>query len=180
MRYLLGFPGAIFAAVGFWQQRKSPEIQNLGSYHVDRSLIGMAAIFALYAFFSGLLVPSGPFFPASVLNYATFKDAVGIPVQIFRMACALLAAHFITGILNIFNLESQSRLEKANAGLSQTNQQLETRVRERTLELAQARDAVMRALEATIAGQPDPSPAADAAFAPPRAERHAPALQVAA
>jgi signal transduction histidine kinase/DNA-binding response OmpR family regulator len=143
MRYLLGFPGAILTAIGFWQQRKSPEIQNLGSYHVDRSLIGMAAIFALYAFFAGLLVPGAPFFPASVLNYATFKDAVGIPVQIFRMACALLAAHFITGILNIFNLESQSRLEKANAGLSQTNQQLETRVRERTLELAQARDVAL-------------------------------------
>jgi signal transduction histidine kinase/CheY-like chemotaxis protein len=143
MRYLLGFPGAILTAIGFWQQRKSPEIQRLNSYHVDRSLMGMASIFALYAFFAGLLVPSAPFFPASVLNYATFKNAVGIPVQIFRMACALLAAHFITGILNIFNLESQSRLEKANAGLSQTNQQLETGVRERTLELAQARDAAL-------------------------------------
>jgi signal transduction histidine kinase/DNA-binding response OmpR family regulator len=143
MRYLLGFPGAILTAIGFWQQRKSPEIQRLNSYHVERSLMGMASIFALYALFAGLLVPSAPFFPASVLNYATFKNAVGIPVQIFRMACALLAAHFITGILNIFNLESQSRLEKANAGLSQTNQQLETGVRERTLELAQARDAAL-------------------------------------
>jgi hypothetical protein len=143
MRYLLGFPGAILAAIGFWQQRKSPEIQGLSSYHVDRSLMGMAAIFALYAFFAGLVVPRAPFVPASVLNYATFKDAVGIPVQIFRMACALLAAHFITGILNIFNLESEGRLEKGNAGLSQTNEQLETRVRERILEVAQARDTAV-------------------------------------
>src|SRR3984893_13934415 len=138
MRYLLGFPGAILTAIGFWQQRKYSDIQGLSSYHVDRSLMGMAAVFVLYAFFAGLVVPSAPFFPASVLNYATFKDAVGIPVQLFRVACALLAAHFITGILKIFNLESQSRLEKANAELSQTNEQLETRVQERTLALTKS------------------------------------------
>jgi two-component system sensor histidine kinase/response regulator len=103
----------------------------------------MAAVFAFYAFFAGLVVPSGPFFPASVLNYATFKDVVGFPVQLFRAACALLAAHFITGILNIFRLESESRLEKANVGLRQSNEQLETRVRERTLALAQSRDAAL-------------------------------------
>src|ERR1700730_80336 len=142
-RYLLGFPGAILAAIGFWQHRKSSDIRGLSSYPVDRSLMGMAAVFAFYAFFAGLVVPSGPFFPASVLNYATFKDVVGFPVQLFRAACALLAAHFITGILNIFRLESEGRLEKANAGLSQSNEQLETRVRERTLELAQARDAAL-------------------------------------
>jgi len=143
MRYLLGFPGAILTAIGFWQQRKYSDIQGLSSYHVDRSLMGMAAVFVLYAFFAGLVVPSAPFFPASVLNYATFKDVVGFPVQLFRAACALLAAHFITGILNIFRLESEGRLEKANAGLSQTNEQLETRVRGRTLELAQARDTAV-------------------------------------
>ena len=103
MRYLLGFPGAILAAIGFWQQRKLSDIQGLSSYRVDRSLMGMAAVFALYAFLAGLVVPSAPFFPASVLNYATFKDAVGIPVQLFRGACALLASGtFYRRILNIF------------------------------------------------------------------------------
>jgi methyl-accepting chemotaxis protein len=126
MRNLLGFPGAILTAIGFWQQRKLSDIQSLSSYRVDRSLVGMVAVFALYAFFAGLVVPRASFFPASVFNYATFENAVGIPVQVFRAACALLAAYFITGILNIFNLESKSRLEKANAELSQTNEQLET------------------------------------------------------
>jgi signal transduction histidine kinase/CheY-like chemotaxis protein len=138
MRYLLGVPGAILTAIGFWRQRKFSDIQGLSSYQVDRSLMGMAAVFALYAFFAGLVVPSAPFFPASVLNYATFEDAVRIPVQLFRAACALLAAHFITGTLKIFNLESQRRLEKANAELSQSNEQLETRVQERTLALTKS------------------------------------------
>src|SRR6202043_2282124 len=92
--------------------------------------------------------PSAPFFPASVLNYATFEDAVRIPVQLFRAACALLAAHFITGTLKIFNLESQRRLEKANAELSQTNEELETRVRERTLALTKAVQAALAASRA--------------------------------
>jgi hypothetical protein len=130
-RYLLGFPGTVLTAIGFWRQRKLSYIQGLSSRQVDRSLMGMAAVFALYAFFTGLVVPSGLFFPASVLNYAAFKDAVGIPVQIFRAACALLMAYFITGILNIFDLESENRLEKANAELRETNEQLEARVRER-------------------------------------------------
>src|SRR5712664_2502563 len=105
--------------------------------------MGMAAVFALYAFFAGLVVPRAPFFPASVLNYATFKDAVGIPVQLFRAACALLMAYFITGILNIFDLESENRLEKANAELRETNEQLETRVRERTLELTKVNEGLL-------------------------------------
>jgi hypothetical protein len=142
-RYLLGFPGVVLTAIGFWRQRKLSYIQGLSSRRVDRSLMGMAAVFALYAFFAGLVVPRAPFFPASVLNYATFKDAVGIPVQLFRAACALLMAYFITGILNVFDLESENRLEKANAELSETNEQLETRVRERTLELTKVNEGLL-------------------------------------
>jgi hypothetical protein len=109
---------AVLAAIGFWRQRKLSYIPGLSSRRVDRSLMGMAAVFALYAFFAGLVVPSAPFFPASILNYAAFKDAVGIPAQFFRAVCALLMAYLITGILHIFNVESQNRLEKANALVS--------------------------------------------------------------
>jgi hypothetical protein len=69
MRYLLGFPGAILTAVGFWKQRKLSDIQNLNSYHVNRGLIGVTVVFAFYALFAGLVVPSTSFFPASLLNY---------------------------------------------------------------------------------------------------------------
>src|ERR1700730_12670208 len=40
MRYLLGVPGAILTAIGFWRQRKFSDIQGLSSYQVDRSLMG--------------------------------------------------------------------------------------------------------------------------------------------
>jgi two-component system, sensor histidine kinase and response regulator len=143
MRYLLGFPGAILTAIGFWRQRKLSDVQGLSSFHVDRSLLAMAAVFALYAVFAGLVVPGAHFFPASVLNYATFKDAVGIPIQLFRAACALLAAYFISGLLNIFNLESQIRLKKVNVELSQNNEQLETKVRERTLEITKFNEVLL-------------------------------------
>jgi signal transduction histidine kinase/CheY-like chemotaxis protein len=142
-RYLAGFPAATLTAIGFWQYGRSAEIRGLGSSQIDRSLIGMAAVFALYAVFAGLVVPGAAFFPASVLNYTTFRDAVGVPIQIVRAACALLAAYFVTGILNIFDLETTSKLERANAALRQTNEQLEARVRERTLELTQMRDVAI-------------------------------------
>jgi signal transduction histidine kinase/CheY-like chemotaxis protein len=142
-RYLVAFPAAVLSAVGIWHYRRSSEIQSLRSPQVDRSLRGMAVVFACYAVFAGLVVPGAAFFPASVLNYATFLGAVGVPIQIGRAACALASAYYVIGILNIFNLESQSRLERANAALSQTNEQLETRVRVRTVELAHARDAAL-------------------------------------
>jgi len=63
------------------------------------------------------------------------------------MACALLAAYFISGLLNIFNLESQSRLEKINAELSQTNEQLEIKVQERTLALTEVNEVLREANE---------------------------------
>jgi signal transduction histidine kinase/CheY-like chemotaxis protein len=135
MRYLLGFPAALLTAVGFWQYRTVSDIHRLGSPQVDRSLRGMAVIFALYAVSAGLVVPRAGVFPASVLNYATFLGAVGIPIQLVRAACALGAAYCVTGILNIFNFESQSRLERANAELSQTN--------ERTLELGRVNEALV-------------------------------------
>jgi signal transduction histidine kinase/CheY-like chemotaxis protein len=142
-RYLLGFPGAILTALGFWQQQKLSDIEGLSSCHIYRSLMAIGAVFAAYAFFAGLVVPSAPFFPASVLNYATFEHAVGLPVQLFRTVCAVLAAFFIADILNIFNLESQSKLRKLNAQLSQTNEQLETKVQERTLALTKANEALL-------------------------------------
>jgi len=142
-RYLVAFPAALLTALGVWQYRQSSEIHSLRSPEVDRSLMGMAVVFASYAVFAGLVVPGAAFFPASVLNHATFLGVVGVPIQVARSACALAAARYVIGILNIFNLEAQSRLERANADLSQTNEQLERRVRERTGELMHARDAAL-------------------------------------
>jgi signal transduction histidine kinase/CheY-like chemotaxis protein len=103
----------------------------------------MAVAFGLYAVCAGLVVPGAAVFPASVLNYATFLGAVGFPIQLARAACALAAARYVIGILHIFSLESRIRLERANAALSQTNEQLETRVQERTVELIHARDLAL-------------------------------------
>jgi signal transduction histidine kinase/DNA-binding response OmpR family regulator len=142
-RYVIAFPAATLTAVGVWQYRRSPEIRHLGSPRVDRNLTGMAVAFGLYAVCAGLVVPAAAVFPASVLNYATFLGAVGFPIQLARAACALAAARYVIGILHIFNLESRIRLERANAALSQTNEQLETRVEERTVELIHARDLAL-------------------------------------
>jgi PAS domain S-box-containing protein len=160
MRYLVGFPGAILTAIVFWKQRKLPEIQGFSS-QVDRSLMGIAAAFALYGFLAGLVVPSASFFPASVLNYATFADVLGMPVQIFRAAAALLAAYFITGILNIFDLESNIKLEKAHATLLAEiplRNQLEATLRQELAErkrATQALEASESELRALFAGITD-------------------------
>src|SRR5260370_14810836 len=110
---------------------------------MNQGLVGVPPAFALFGVLAGLVVPAAPFFPASILNYATFLGVVGLPIQVGRAACAIAAAGYLIGILNIFNLESRSRLERANAELGQTNEQLEIRVQERTVELSHARDAAL-------------------------------------
>ena len=80
------------------------------------------------------------FFPASVLNYKTFISTVGIPVQIFRAACAVWAAFLVNGVLSIFTVEYKTKLEGALRETRQARESLEVRVLERTRELAEANE----------------------------------------
>src|SRR5260370_7827335 len=53
----------------------------------------------------------------------------GLPVQVFRAACSLLAALFVSGLLNAFSAVSYGELEK--------------QVQERTSDLAKANETLL-------------------------------------
>jgi signal transduction histidine kinase/CheY-like chemotaxis protein len=140
MRYLLALPASILAAIGFAKHGRLSQSDSVSARKIRRSMLGMAACFAAYSFLAGCVVPVASFLPASALNYTTFVQTVGIPVQIFRAACAICAAFLVHGVLSIFTLESKTRLEDALHATSQAREGLEVRVGERTRELAEANE----------------------------------------
>jgi len=129
MRYLLAFPGSLLVAAGFLRQSQSREIKGINSSAVIRDIRAMAVVFAVYALLAGVIVPKGPFPPATFINYTSFENMFGLPVQIFRAACSLFAALFIWGILDAFSDLSYGELEK--------------QVRERTSDLVKANEALL-------------------------------------
>lgn len=82
-RYAIGLVGAAGAsAVVAWQARSSVA----GTKAFARSA---SAGFALYAIAAGLVVPAGHFFPSNIINYGTFAELTGMPIQLVRglLAC---------------------------------------------------------------------------------------------
>jgi len=151
MRYLLAFPGSLLAAAGLFRQSQSPEIKDINSSAVLRNMRGVAVVFAVYALLAGVIVPKAPFPPATFINYTSFENMFGLPVQIFRAACSVLAALFITGILNAFSAVAYEELEKQvqerTSDLAKINETLLTdiAVRKRVeAELEQSRDAALK------------------------------------
>ncbi len=77
IRYAMGLPGGLWAAWVLWRYRNDPGF--------GRTAFSVAAgAMALYAIAAGAVVPSGPFFPATVLNQETFLSATATPIQLWR------------------------------------------------------------------------------------------------
>ena len=108
-RYLLGIPGSMLTAYALFLQTTELKKTNLKA--VLRNLkLGILA-FSFYGFFSGFIVPRAGFFPASFLNYETFLRITGVPVQVFRAACAVIMAYAIIRVLSVFECERNNKIK---------------------------------------------------------------------
>ena len=87
VRYFLGLPGGLWAALAIYRHRK---VVHPGSGCLATAI----AVMFLYGFASGAIGPKANFFPAALVNYGSFLAAAGIPVQLARglLACVLSAA----------------------------------------------------------------------------------------
>jgi diguanylate cyclase (GGDEF)-like protein len=82
-RYAIGFTGAMATAWIFARRAK-------GFTGTPRRLAIFAAIgFAVYGVAAGVIVPTAPFWPATIINYSWFVSLTGIPIQLVRgtVAC---------------------------------------------------------------------------------------------
>lgn len=139
-RYLLGFTGATGAGIGlhlYFRERVAAVLAPGERAATRRYFLLGSAAFVGYGVFTGLVVPTGDFFPANTFNYPAFQAATGAPVQAFRALCAVLAALAVSNILCIFHFEGRDKLvaalDKSQSllqELQQLNQELEGRVAE--------------------------------------------------
>jgi signal transduction histidine kinase len=107
-RYLLCVPGTLLTAWALLREMR--RFRALGLRSVTRNLALAAAAFVAYGVFAGLVVRKADFFPARILNYETFTALTGLPVQIFRAGCAVMAAWSFIRVLDIFRWETQEAL----------------------------------------------------------------------
>jgi PAS domain S-box-containing protein len=112
-RYLLCVPGTFLTAWALLLERR--RFRAMGLRSITRDLAIAAATFVAYGVFAGLIVRKADFFPASILNYETFTSLTGLPVQIFRAICAVVAAWSIIRVLDVFRWESHEALRVSEA-----------------------------------------------------------------
>lgn len=117
-RYFLGAPGIFMSAYIFGH----PFYLVQGSVYdsIKRCTLTLSVTFFIYGILAGLIVPSGAFFPASVLNGESFEAMTGLPVQLFRALCAILAGYAITQILRVFKHQTDYHILKLSKALEES------------------------------------------------------------
>lgn len=110
-RYLLALPGTTFATIGLCLQLD--EVKRHGFARVQSYLKGAIIFFILYSLFAGIVVPQQVFFPASFINTTYFDRILGLPIELFRAISGVGIAYFVIRYLEIFRLEINFRLQKA-------------------------------------------------------------------
>lgn len=110
-RYFIGFTGGVLAAYGL-RIHTLQRIKPLNAQPIVRMLQVAGTSLGIYAILSGLIPPPVDFFPGNWLNSTTFTQVVGIPPWIFRSLISLILAVTIIRALEIFNLETERRIEE--------------------------------------------------------------------
>jgi signal transduction histidine kinase/CheY-like chemotaxis protein/HPt (histidine-containing phosphotransfer) domain-containing protein len=163
MRYLLAVPASLLTAIGFCRKSGFADVARLDDGRIRRAMLGIAVCFAAYAVLAGVIVPRALYFPASVLNYESFMNFTGAPVQLWRAVCAICAAFLIMPVMRLFTRESRYALEAAVADANDARAGLEGRVKERTEELALANEELTRQIQEKILLEAEAKRARDAA-----------------
>lgn len=154
-RYILYLPGSILAALAMLSLRSS--FAQMGLHHLGWYTVLAAGAFLVNALVAGVVVPPSQYFPASLVNYASFYDMFGVPPQVIRTLVAFALAYVIIQISSVFEIQQQRQLEKAQRErleaqqralesqrmaqqqLEQWNRELEEKVQQRTKEVEQQR-----------------------------------------
>jgi signal transduction histidine kinase len=110
-RVLLAFPGAALCAVGL--QRSIAPLRSVAAPLVVLALRIGAIAFAAYAVVGGLIGMPVPFPPWSVLNGQALRDAIGIPIEVFRSGTGFAIALAVIVSLDLFEQETDRILAES-------------------------------------------------------------------
>jgi signal transduction histidine kinase/CheY-like chemotaxis protein len=163
MRYVLAVPAAVLTAIGFYRKSRFADVAKLDDGTTRKAMVAMAVCIAAYAVFAGAIVPKALYYPASVLNYETFMQVTDLPVQLFRVACAVCAVFLVAPIMSLFRRESTHALEVVVVAAREVQDDLEIKVNKRTAELARANDQLMQQIDERIGLEAEAKRAREAA-----------------
>ncbi len=110
--YVIGLPATLLAALALLLERRALVTQQMPQF--GRDLVGAALAFLWYAVLDQVIAPHTTLFPSTWLNKEWFLQAVGIPVEVFRIIAIGLFAIFMLRVLRIFEVEYARRLDEAN------------------------------------------------------------------
>jgi signal transduction histidine kinase len=113
-RYLLAVPAALLAAFGI-RRVSQQQIRPLGLSSINTMLLIASIAFAAYAFFAGIIVPAGNFFPADRINQSLLAETVGVPVEVFRSVVGLVLAITMIRAMQVFDVEIDHMIEAMEA-----------------------------------------------------------------
>ncbi len=108
-RYGMGVAGSMAAAWGLWWQAE--QVREMDLPRISNYFRAAAYAFVAYTFASAI-VPQAEFFPASVINYDTVLNTIGVPVPVFRAILGGLIAYLIIRGSEIFDIETDRLLEE--------------------------------------------------------------------
>ncbi|MDO8673823.1 MAG: sensor histidine kinase [Dehalococcoidia bacterium] len=129
-RYLLYLPGAMLVSIGLWRLNGAVLKEHCPRGGTAARLL--AGLFALSGVFDGLIVRPATFPPASLLNYASFFQLIGIPVQLFRAAIVVAIAYWTVQLLKEWDMVQTRKVTEAlqeRLRLQQDATETETRQR---------------------------------------------------
>jgi len=109
-RYFIGFPGGLLAAYGL-RHHTMYRIKPLNVPVIVLTLQVTGISLGIYALLAGLIPPPVSFFPGNILNRITFTEIVGVPPLVFRSFTGLVIAATLIRALEIFDVETQRRIE---------------------------------------------------------------------
>lgn len=118
VRYTLGTPGIFLTAYIFLHPAYI--VQGSIFESIKRCTAILSATFIAYGVLAGIIVPAGDFFPASLINAETFQNITGLPVQLFRAICAVLASYAIGKILHVFKNQTDFHIQKLSKALEES------------------------------------------------------------
>jgi signal transduction histidine kinase len=110
-RYFVGFPGGLLAAYSL-RVHTLGRIVPLDAPRIVRMFRIAGVSLSVYAIVGGLVVPPVNFFPGNVVNTESFTALLGIPPLVFRSLVGMIAAFTLIRALEIFDLETQRRIEQ--------------------------------------------------------------------
>ena len=147
-RYGLAIPAALLAAYALRHHTRRLTAP-MEMPHIARWLRVAAWALVGVAFFSGLVVPGMPWFPANTVNEAAIQDLLVLPVVAFRGTLGLVLALAFIRALGLFRAELDRQMQdlQETQTLSQERERLSRELHDGALQSIYAAGLLLRTVQ---------------------------------